>query len=269
MKNSFVLYTEYAKHIGLLDMEQRGVLFTAIMNYETEEALPEMDGITEMAFSFIKERLDRDGDKYEDIIKKRQEAGKRGGRGKAKAKGFEKEEKETEESTEKQTKANKANAFFEKQPQANKADNVLVPVPVPVNDICPSLSEREEEGIEGGSKNEPRSSETLKDLPPSSRGAGLETFLKEFSNVTVDSSPGWLSEMDFAKLSEKFRVSDYLHNRPHELSWVCKHYQAIINGVYDPVDKGKAKERVNANGDTPEEAQRRVEFRAIYGDRGR
>ena len=29
MKDSFVIYTRYAKHIEKLNMEQRGVLFTA------------------------------------------------------------------------------------------------------------------------------------------------------------------------------------------------------------------------------------------------
>lgn len=79
MKNSFILYTEYSKHIGLLNMEQRGVLFTAIMSYELGEELPEMEGIVEMAFSFIKERLDKDEKTYQDKIQQCSEAGKRGG----------------------------------------------------------------------------------------------------------------------------------------------------------------------------------------------
>ncbi len=33
-KNSFVMYTTYAEHINLLTMEQRGLLLTAIMNYD-------------------------------------------------------------------------------------------------------------------------------------------------------------------------------------------------------------------------------------------
>lgn len=79
MKNSFVLYTEYLKHMKLLSLEQRGVLFTAIMCYEMEETLPEMDGMTEMAFSFIKEQLDRDEKTYQEKIQQKSEAGKKGG----------------------------------------------------------------------------------------------------------------------------------------------------------------------------------------------
>ena len=111
MKNSFVMYTDYMEQIKLLDMEQRGMLFTAIMQYASGDALPEMDGMTGMAFSFIKSKMDRDFEKYQQTVEKRKEAGKLGGR--PKAKGFE----------EKQEKAKKANGFSEKQTKAKKPDN--------------------------------------------------------------------------------------------------------------------------------------------------
>ena len=93
-KCSFVLYTEYLEHIALLTMEQRGLLFTAILTYVAGYDPPVMDGTTQMAFSFIRSRLDRDGAAYADKIKKRSDAGKQGGRPKA------------NESNEKQKKAN-------------------------------------------------------------------------------------------------------------------------------------------------------------------
>lgn len=111
MKDSFVLYTGYMEHIGLMDMEQRGVLLTALMMYVSGNELPDMDGITQMAFSFIKSQIDRDAEKYEEICRKRSEAGKTGGR--PKANGF----------SGKQEKAKKANGFSEKQTKAKKADN--------------------------------------------------------------------------------------------------------------------------------------------------
>lgn len=111
MKNSFVMYTDYMEQINLLDMEQRGMLFTAIMQYASGEILPEMDGMTAMAFSFIKSRMDKDFEKYQQTVEKRKEAGKLGGR--PKANGFE----------EKQEKAKKANGFSEKQTKAKKPDN--------------------------------------------------------------------------------------------------------------------------------------------------
>lgn len=103
MKNSFVLYASYMTQINLLSMEQRGVLLTAIMSYSSGDELPEMDGITQMAFAFIKADMDRDAEKYHQTCEARKEAGKRGGR--PKANGF----------SEKQSKAKKANGFSEKQ----------------------------------------------------------------------------------------------------------------------------------------------------------
>ena len=103
MKSSFVLYTAYMAQMELLNMEQRGVLLTAIMSYSAGEELPEMDGVTQMAFAFIKSDLDRDAEKYQKTCDARKEAGKLGGR--PKANGF----------SEKQTKAKKPNGFSEKQ----------------------------------------------------------------------------------------------------------------------------------------------------------
>lgn len=79
MRDSFVLYTAYAEHINRLNIEQRGVLLTAIFNYENELDLPPMDGITDMAFSFIKSQLDRDYEKYLKKVEGRKNAGKASG----------------------------------------------------------------------------------------------------------------------------------------------------------------------------------------------
>lgn len=100
-KNSFVMYTAYAEHIKLLSIEQRGLLFTTIMNYASGEPLPHMDGMTLMAFSFIKTQMDRDNEKYQSTVEKRRESGKLGGR-----------------------PSTKANGFSEKQTKAKKPDNV-------------------------------------------------------------------------------------------------------------------------------------------------
>ena len=80
MKRSFVLYCDYEQHLSLLTMEQRGVLFTAIMSYQNGKDVPEMDNAVAMAFSFIKSQLSRDNERYDEIVKKRSEAGKMGGR---------------------------------------------------------------------------------------------------------------------------------------------------------------------------------------------
>ena len=110
-KSSFVLYTEYLRHIQKMSMDQRGELFTAILRYAAGESVPELDAAADMAFSFIRERMDRDNAAYMEKVEKRREAGKLGGRPKANA------------YDENQTKAKKANGFSEKQ---NNPDTVPV-----------------------------------------------------------------------------------------------------------------------------------------------
>lgn len=102
-KSSFVMYTKYLRNIKKLTMEQRGLLFTAILSYASDQEIPELDAATDMAFSFIQEQMDRDHEVYLEKCRKRSEAGKLGGR--PKANGF----------SEKQVKAKKANGFSEKQ----------------------------------------------------------------------------------------------------------------------------------------------------------
>ena len=92
-KSSFILYTDYINQIDLLNMEQRGILFTAIMYYQDGRELPEMDLVTQMAFSFIASRMKTNNEKYEETCKRRSENGKKGGRPK-------KEEPEPETETE-------------------------------------------------------------------------------------------------------------------------------------------------------------------------
>ena len=102
-KSSFVMYTKYLRHIQKLTMEQRGMLFTAILSYASDQEMPELDAATDMAFSFIQEQMDRDNAAYTEKCRKRSEAGKLGGRPKANA------------FNENQSKAKKANGFSEKQ----------------------------------------------------------------------------------------------------------------------------------------------------------
>lgn len=128
-RNSFVLYIRQRKHFDLLTREQKGDLLSAIFAHAAGEDPPQMDGMTQMAYSFVTDQMDRDNEKYQETIRKRSEAGKRGGRPK-KAIGFDGDEQE----------AKKANGFFEKQTKAKKADNVNFNVNV--NDIIKPIVEQ-------------------------------------------------------------------------------------------------------------------------------
>lgn len=78
-KKSFVVYSDYLQHVELLTMEQRGQLLTAMLTYAETGALPELDGVTAMAFSFIRAQMDRDREKWEQVRIQRSIAGQKGG----------------------------------------------------------------------------------------------------------------------------------------------------------------------------------------------
>lgn len=103
-KASFILYTEYAEQIAMLNDAQAAAFLRAVFAYASGAELPEMDGMTMMLFSMVRRRMDQDAERYSEVVEKRAEAGKKGGRPKA-------EEKANGSSE----KAKKANGFSEKQ----------------------------------------------------------------------------------------------------------------------------------------------------------
>lgn len=79
-KNSFLIYLDYQEQFDLLTDEQAGKLIKAIIKYEKTAETSELDGVTKMAFSFIKTQLDRDREKYNKKCEKNRENAKKGGR---------------------------------------------------------------------------------------------------------------------------------------------------------------------------------------------
>lgn len=57
-----------------LNIEQRGLLFTALMCYQTGEPQPQLDIQTQMAFMFMASQMDRDNQKYDQVSAKRRNA---------------------------------------------------------------------------------------------------------------------------------------------------------------------------------------------------
>ena len=90
-------------------MEQRGELFTAILDYAAKGIVPEFTGELKMCFAFVRSTLDRDAVAWEEKRQKRAAAGRLGGLAKV---------------------ANATNAKQNKQAEANQAVNVNVPVNV-------------------------------------------------------------------------------------------------------------------------------------------
>ena len=79
-KSSFLIYHEYREPLKLLTDEQRGRLLMALIDYSESGVVPELDGISMMAFSFIQSQMDRDSKKYENRCSSNRENRKKGGR---------------------------------------------------------------------------------------------------------------------------------------------------------------------------------------------
>jgi hypothetical protein len=79
-KSSFLIYHEYREPLKLLTDEQRGQLLMALIDYSESGVVPELDGISMMAFSFIQSQMNRDSKKYENRCSSNRENGKKGGR---------------------------------------------------------------------------------------------------------------------------------------------------------------------------------------------
>lgn len=79
-KKSFILYTDYEVNFNLLSQNQKGDLMDAIFAYTNGKELEELDPIVQMAFTFIKNNLDRDIEKWNNRAEKSRANGKKGGR---------------------------------------------------------------------------------------------------------------------------------------------------------------------------------------------
>ena len=80
-RTSFIMYHSFNSPFELLDMEQRGILITAIFEYQMYgEVKISLTPLVNMAFVCIKDTLDRDARTYAETCKRNSENGKRGGR---------------------------------------------------------------------------------------------------------------------------------------------------------------------------------------------
>lgn len=133
-KTSVLFYTDWAKPLRSLPMEDVGQLFCAILEYTETGAVPRLDSpVAAMAWEFIRQRLDASIEKWDATREKRRQAGRRGAL--------------VTNGKERQTAANPANAAFAETEAANPAvtvpvpenvpENVPVSVPVPVPESVP------------------------------------------------------------------------------------------------------------------------------------
>ena len=77
-KKSFVFNVEWQEILLDYPSEVRLEVYDAIIEYVASGTLTELKPMAKMAFSFIKKEIDFNNDRYNDIITKRSQAGKKG-----------------------------------------------------------------------------------------------------------------------------------------------------------------------------------------------
>ena len=77
-KKSFILYADIIHSVNILSNEQAGKLFKHILSYVNDLNPDVKEPMVNLAFEPIKQQLKRDLKKYEQMLKNRSEAGKKG-----------------------------------------------------------------------------------------------------------------------------------------------------------------------------------------------
>ena len=77
-RKSFVFNIEWQEVLMDYPPEVRLEVYDAIIEYVASGTLSDLKPLAKMAFSFIKKQIDYNNDKYDDIVAKRSEAGKKG-----------------------------------------------------------------------------------------------------------------------------------------------------------------------------------------------
>ena len=134
VRRSFLFNIEWVEVLDGYPKEVRHEVLDGVLEYMRSGKIIEMKPLAKMAFSFIKRELDYNNERYESMVSKRSEAGRKGGLSKGKTavatdEGSVSEDMPDEDSAEanasfakqtKQSQANEANAFFAKH---NDNDN--------------------------------------------------------------------------------------------------------------------------------------------------
>lgn len=206
MKNSFVLYTEQKAIFDKLSDEQAGKLIKSIYEYVEKGKIDNIDEITNIIITPFITVLDKDMQKYEDIKKKRAEAG---------AKGV------------KQKLANQANAKSVKQKLANQAvyDNEYV------NDN-EYVSIKEKENIK-----EKALSETK--VSTSDTAKASKHKYGEYKHVLLKDEELQKLQKDYSNWEELIKYLDeYIEMKGYKAK---SHYLAIKKWVVEATKKNKSK----------------------------
>ncbi|MDV3583414.1 hypothetical protein CMU85_18090 [Elizabethkingia anophelis] len=143
-KKSFIGYCDWERTFDFLSDEEAGKLIKHFFAYINDKDPILEDRLLQMAFEPIKLQLNRDLSKYEEVKRKRSEAGRQGGLKSGESRGKQSEPIDSDAS---HNEPNEANASSAKQNEANEAvtDTVIVTVNDTVTDTD-ILLEKETKG---------------------------------------------------------------------------------------------------------------------------
>lgn len=136
VRRSFLFNIEWVEVLDGYPKEVRHEVLDGVLEYMRSGKIIEMKPLAKMAFSFIKRELDYNNERYESMVSKRSEAGRKGGLSKGKTvaapdEGSASEDRpdsdnaDADDLSDKQGEANEANqasASFAKQTEANEAN---------------------------------------------------------------------------------------------------------------------------------------------------
>ena len=135
VRKSFLFNIEWVEVLDGYPTEVRHEVLDGVLEYVRSGKIINMKPLAKMAFSFIKRELDYNNERYESMVSKRSEAGRKGGLSKGKTVATPDEGSESDDLSDdnaeanasfakqmKQSQANEANACFAKQTEANEAN---------------------------------------------------------------------------------------------------------------------------------------------------
>lgn len=135
VRKSFLFNIEWVEVLDGYPTEVRHEVLDGVLEYVRSGKIINMKPLAKMAFSFIKRELDYNNERYESMVSKRSEAGRKGGLSKGKTvaapDGGSESDDLSDDNAEanasfakqmKQSQANEASACFAKQTEANEAN---------------------------------------------------------------------------------------------------------------------------------------------------
>lgn len=239
-KKSVILYTEWAQPLKTLSLEDKGRIFDAILSYSETGETPHFDSAAaEMAFSFIRLRLDENAQKWANVRQKRREAGRRGAL--------------VTNSKNQQNSENPANADFAEMNPANVGKKRQSPANPAVNvnvnaNVNGNVNVSSNEDIDRGA-----------DKPPASYSSGR----KKFVPPTLEEVAAYCNERHNSVSPSAF-IDFYTAN-----GWVqgrgkpIKDWKAAVR-TWEQKDKERARTQGGTPGETAAEANARI-FNELFG----